>query len=306
MKSALMSLAVVTVVVALAGCTTTPERIDELEQARSTVQNLERQPMAQSTSATQMTKAREALSRADIAHENGAPLEEIRHEAYLARLYAEIGLELIAEAEALEQIKAAEAERNDVQLQARTVEAERAQMIAKQQTAQAKQSMLEAEASRDVADAAIQEATRLADELAELEAEETARGLVLTLSDDVLFETDSADLKDGAQRAMGRLADFLNDYPEHRLLIEGHTDSRGADEYNERLADSRADAVAETLVQRGIASDRLRPVGLGESYPVASNDTTAGRQQNRRVEIVVSAKDGSFPEGADRSTSARR
>lgn len=118
MNKALISLAAVTVL-AMAGCTTTPERVDELEQARSTVQNLERQPKAQSAAATQLSKARDALSRADMAHENGEPLEIVRHEAYLARRQAEIGLEMITEAESLEQIKKAEAERKEVQLQAR-------------------------------------------------------------------------------------------------------------------------------------------------------------------------------------------
>jgi outer membrane protein OmpA-like peptidoglycan-associated protein len=100
--------------------------------------------------------------------------------------------------------------------------------------------------------------------------------------------------------AIDRLADFMEDNPERRLLIEGHTDSRGSEEYNQELSHRRAYAVTEALVQRGIESNRLRPVGLGESYPVTSNDSPAGRQQNRRVEVVVSDQDGSFPEAADR------
>ena len=127
----------------------------------------------------------------------------------------------------------------------------------------------------------------------------------LRAGEQMLFATDAAELKAGSRMAMNRLADFLRDHPERNLLIEGHTDSRGSDAYNEELSDERADAVAEALVQRGIASTRVQPVGMGEAYPVASNDTEAGRQQNRRVEIVVSARDGSFPEEARRA-SARR
>jgi outer membrane protein OmpA-like peptidoglycan-associated protein len=79
------------------------------------------------------------------------------------------------------------------------------------------------------------------------------------------------------------------------LLVEGHTDSRGTEAFNTELSGRRANAVAEALVQRGVPSDRLRAVGLGESYPVAGNDTPEGMQQNRRVEIVVSDPDGAFP-----------
>lgn len=290
---------------ALAGCSTTPERVDELEQARSTVQSLERQPKAQSAAATQLSKARDALSRADAARANGEPLELIRHEAYLARRQAEIGLEMITEAESMERIKEAEAERHEVQLQARTVAAERAEAIAREQTAEAKRSRMQADVSREAAEAATAEAGRLEDELVALEAEQTERGIVLTLGD-VLFETDRAELKEGAEVSIDRLADFMSEQTERRLLIEGHTDSRGSDEYNVRLSDRRANAVAEALVQRGIASDRLRPVGLGEDYPVATNESTAGRQQNRRVEIVVSDTDGSFPNAAQRNSVVQR
>jgi outer membrane protein OmpA-like peptidoglycan-associated protein len=282
----------------LAACGTTPERIDEVEQARATVQNLERQPMAQTLASPQLANARSALSRAETAQENGAPMPEILHEAYMARVNAEIGLEVIAEAKGLERIEQAEAERTRVQLEARTAAAERAQMQAEAQSE-------EAEAARAAALAASAEAKRLQQELSDLQAKQTERGVVLTL-DDVLFETDAAELKAGASMAMNRLADFLRDQPDRRLLIEGHTDGRGSEEYNERLSLQRAYAVTEALVERGIASNRLRPVGLGESYPVASNETTAGRQQNRRVEIVVSEDDGSFAEEARRTPVARR
>ncbi|HEX2139687.1 MAG TPA: OmpA family protein [Woeseiaceae bacterium] len=284
----------------LAACGTTPERIDELEQARATVQNLERQPMAQNLASPQLANARAALSRAETALENGAPLPEILHEAYVARVNAEIGLETIAEATALERIEQAEAERMRVQLEARTAAVERARMQAEAQGEEARQLRQEAEEARAAAQAASEENRRLQQQLSDLEAKQTERGVVLTL-DDVLFETDEAELKPGASMAINRIADFLRDQPERRLLIEGHTDARGSEQYNERLSMQRAYAVAEALAERGIATNRLQPVGLGESYPVASNETTAGRQQNRRVEIVVSERDGSFEENAQRT-----
>jgi outer membrane protein OmpA-like peptidoglycan-associated protein len=282
---------------ALAACSTTPERIDELEEARATVQQLEAEPMAATVAATRLQSAQAALARAETALEDGAPVEEIVHDAYVARVNAEIGIESIAEAEALERIDEAEAERTQVQLEARTAAAEQA-------TTEAQQLRQEAVAARAAAEAASEEANRLQQELSDLQAEQTERGVVLTL-EDVLFETDEAELKPGADLAIDRLADFMRDHPERRLLIEGHTDARGAEQYNQRLSLQRAYAVTEALVERGIETNRLRPVGLGEAYPVASNDTTAGRQQNRRVEIVISEADGSFDENARRTPVAR-
>ena len=282
----------------LSACTTTPEPIAELDQARSTVTSLENQPEAQSAASIQLRNAREALERADTAFENGESADLIKHEAYVARRNAEIGLEMTSEARARQEMSQAEARRNQVQLEARTVEAERSQMLAEQ-------SATEAEAAQSEAQAATAEASRLAQELSELEAQQTERGLVLTLGD-VLFDTDGSDLKEGAEVSMDRLAEFMSENPERRLLVEGHTDSRGADDYNEELSEERAEAVTEALVERGIQSERLRSVGLGESYPRASNDTAAGMQQNRRVEIVISNPDGTFPDSAEQRTTASR
>lgn len=287
----------------LAACTTTPERLPELEQARASVESLRSQPNVRRAASTKLTDAEQALRRAETALEEGEPVELIRHEAYLARRHAEIGLEMTSEAEATQALTQAEARRNEVQLQARTLEAERAERLAMQRER-------EAEASQSTAQAAISEASRLAEELnlleGELAAKQTERGLVLTLGD-VLFDTGQAELKPGAEASIGRLAAFLEENTERRLLIEGHTDSRGSDALNRDLSAKRADAVTEALVQRGVPRDRLRSVGLGEAYPVASNDSQAGMQQNRRVEIVVSNSDGSFPaEAEERAIAARQ
>lgn len=298
-----------TILLVLSACTTTPDRVAELDQARNTVETLERDPRAREAASVQLTNAREALQRAEAALEDGQPLEQIRHDAYLARRHAEIGLEMTSEAEASEQISQAEARRRQVQLEARTTEAEAAQRMAEQRARQAERSQREARASQSVAEAAIEEANRLADELnameGELEAERTERGLVLTLGD-VLFDTDGDQLKAGAEVSIDRLASFLNENPERRLMIEGHTDARGSEEYNRDLSARRADAVTEALVEQGISSDRIRAVGLGEAFPVASNDTSAGMQQNRRVEIVVSDSDGTFPASAEQRAVAAR
>ncbi len=189
------------------------------------------------------------------------------HDAYLARRHAEIGMQVVSEAQARETIEQAEAERRNVQLQARTAEADAARQLAERRTEEARESAREARRAQQVAEAAIEEAQRMADEMEEMEAQQTERGLVLTLSD-VLFDTDSARLKEGAELTIDRLEQFLRNNPERNLLIEGHTDARGPEEYNLDLAQRRADALAQALLQRGISRDRLRPVGLGEAYPV--------------------------------------
>ena len=127
----------------------------------------------------------------------------------------------------------------------------------------------------------------LADELKELQAKQTERGIVLTLGD-VLFDSGQASLKPGAASTIDRLSNFLASQPDRSLIIEGHTDSMGSDSFNQQLSESRAESVKAALVAKGIPSERIVAVGKGEAAPVAGNDTSAGRQQNRRVEIVIS------------------
>jgi outer membrane protein OmpA-like peptidoglycan-associated protein len=123
-------------------------------------------------------------------------------------------------------------------------------------------------------------------ELEELKAEQTDRGLVLTLGD-VLFEYDKADLKPGAMRNLYPLVTFLKEHPERDVLIEGHTDSVGSDSYNLNLSQHRTESVRNFLVLNSIDPTRITARGYGEAYPVTSNETEAGRQQNRRVEVVI-------------------
>jgi len=123
-------------------------------------------------------------------------------------------------------------------------------------------------------------------ELQELNAKMTSRGLVLTLGD-VLFENNKATLMPGAMRAMDKLVHFLSENEERKVLIEGHTDNVGSRTYNIDLSLRRAEAVENALLSKGISSGRVVTKGYGEAYPVAENSSAAGRQQNRRVEIVI-------------------
>jgi len=119
-----------------------------------------------------------------------------------------------------------------------------------------------------------------------LQAEATDRGLVLTLGD-VLFATGKSDVKVGATSNLNKLVTFLNKYPDRTVQIEGYTDNVGSEDSNQGLSQRRAESVKAYLVQQGIAGSRLTAVGMGESQPVASNDTQSGRQQNRRVVAVI-------------------
>jgi outer membrane protein OmpA-like peptidoglycan-associated protein len=146
--------------------------------------------------------------------------------------------------------------------------------------------------------------TRLATrehELAELRARRTGRGLEITLGD-VLFEGGGAALRPDAERTLAMLADVLRDDPGRRVLVEGHTDAAGTPEYNSGLSDERANAVRDYLVAHGVGAERVVANGYGEAYPVASNDTEDGREQNRRVEVVI--LDRGVPTGEERRSVA--
>lgn len=166
------------------------------------------------------------------------------------------------------------------------------QEVAKaRQMAQEKEARDEATALSAARDAVVlsareQQANAILAELAALEARETAEGIALTMSD-VFFETDSATLRGSARQDLTRLARFVREHPDRELVIEGHTDAEGSDAYNAELAARRADAVKAFLVEQGVPPSRLIAQGFGERYPVASNATAEGRQQNRRVEMLV-------------------
>jgi len=134
---------------------------------------------------------------------------------------------------------------------------------------------------------AARQAAELQAQIDLLQARPTDRGLVLTLGD-VLFISGHAELRSGASGALDKLVSFLNRYPDRSAVIEGYTDSVGTEAYNQGLSQRRADAVRSYLIAQGIASGRLDASGKGESHPVADNASAEGRQQNRRVEVVIS------------------
>jgi outer membrane protein OmpA-like peptidoglycan-associated protein len=247
----------------IAGCASTPKSTEELETARAVVPQVEASPRA-GVAATNIAEARKALDHANQLAEKGGKDDEIKFEALVAARNAQIANEKILTAMAREEIDKGTAERQAVLTDARTREADRNAQQA--QTAEERAKSLERE-------------------LADLKGKKTDRGVVVTLGD-VLFDTGKATLKPGAYATVERLAAVLKEASSRKVLIEGHTDNVGSDEYNQGLSERRAQSVQAALFERGVEASQISTVGKGETTPVASNDDAAGRQQNRRVELV--------------------
>ncbi len=179
------------------------------------------------------------------------------------------------------------------QAQSRLLEDQRKNLSEQRQTArldsrtqEADMAKMDANSARQDTQLARQQTDELQRQIDELNAKTTERGLVVTLGD-LLFATGKSELKGGAANHLGKLANFLNKYPERSVIIEGHTDSVGSEDSNFNLSERRANAVKSYLVREGVASNRLEASGKGEGDPVAGNDSATGRQQNRRVEVII-------------------
>jgi len=265
----------------LVGCASSPTTTAELERARDAVDKVASMPDSSTLASAELKEAQETLRKAEEAARENEPDADVAHLAYVAEQQAAIAEAKMNEAKALEDTKNAEADRNAALLEAR------------------ERDVAEAERRADRAEADAAAAWREVEE-----AQETARGLVLTFGD-MLFDTGGSTLKPGAQLLLDKLAAYLQQNPGAHAIIEGHTDNVGSDTMNQALSERRAAAVAAALQARGITGDRLETMGLGESYPVATNDTSAGREENRRVEVVLSDSEGVFVESARRTASTR-
>jgi len=135
------------------------------------------------------------------------------------------------------------------------------------------------------------QAEELDEELENATVERVGEGIKITFNSNILFAVDSSELNSAAQQNLNDLAGSLGDYENTNILIAGHTDSTGPEEYNQSLSERRAGAAAVYLANQGIAQPRLEIVGHGEMKPIASNDTDVGRQQNRRVEVAIYASE---------------
>lgn len=265
-------------------------------EAQSLYQKAESDPDVMSKAPVEMHEARKMLNKAEEADDE----DEVERLSYLAQRQVELAMAEAEAKKAQERMESLSNENRRVLLEARQSEVDEARREAlklKQEAevrarevalAQERSEQLkkEADMARQHAEQARAEARRLEQELSELQARRTERGLVLTLGD-VLFDTGSAELKIGALRSLENLVAFLQENPNRNVLVEGHTDSVGNEAYNQRLSQQRAESVKMALIHRGVSPGRIIAAGYGESYPVASNSTESGKQRNRRVEVII-------------------
>ncbi|MGV3726305.1 OmpA family protein [Hydrogenophaga sp.] len=282
----------------VAGCSTTPPTNVRLDQARADLRAVQADPRSQGLAPVELGQAADALNAANTASNNREDMGRVNHLAYVASQRAAIVRETVNYKTAEMAVANAGAARTSAQLQARTQETEAAQRAAADaQRAAADAQRAASSARTDTAQAqreaalAVERNRMLESRMAALNAQQTPRGTVITLGD-VLFDVDRAALKPSGLRMVEQLAEVLNAEPQRTLLVEGYTDSTGADAYNQALSTDRADAVRLALMSRGVASGRVSARGYGEAHPVGSNSSASGRQLNRRVEIVLSDANG--------------
>lgn len=233
---------------AIYGCSSTPKNNVALDEARTNYRSAQANPMVQKYATIELKEAGDTLARADEAFQNKNDPAVVEHIAYLAKQRSGIALARAQQRASEDLIKNSTGERDRMLLQARTAEVDRLRN--------------------------------------ELNAKQTDRGLTVSLGD-VLFDTGKSQLKPGGAREVKKLAQFLRENTQRSISIEGFTDAQGSEEYNLSLSERRAEAVKSELIDNGIEPQRIVSKGYGESYPVADNDTSAGRQMNRRVEIVI-------------------
>jgi outer membrane protein OmpA-like peptidoglycan-associated protein len=287
MRTRLFAISLTTTALSMLGaCATAPKDSALLAQAREAVSQAEGDANVTKYAATELDRARKLLVNAEGA------AKETSHYAYLTTQMAHIAEQRAHEQVAMARVRSGETERQRILLSARESEANRALAQARDAQAQAEQARSEALNAQSQMAQTQTETQRLMGELQA--AQQTSRGIVLTLGD-VLFDTGKSELKPGATRPIEQIAAFLNENPERRVQVEGFTDSQGTDDYNQQLSQRRADAVAQAIIQRGIDSQRVRALGYGEEFPKASNSSAGSRQLNRRVEIVVSNGDAAIP-----------
>jgi outer membrane protein OmpA-like peptidoglycan-associated protein len=285
------------------------QRQEQLYQEQQRAAALQRENDARDRALAEQERRLQAEQQRLVAEQQRLEADRQRREAEEQRQQAE-QQRLLADQRAQQEKAAADAaraaaEQDRLEAERQRADAERQRADVDRVRAEAERARLDAEAARAAAEAQAQQARNIAEQserekaqLREqlrvqlntiLETRETARGLVVNLSD-VLFDFDSANLKPGAREKVAHVAGILKSHPDLKIEVEGHTDSVGSDGYNLRLSERRAESVRTSMVQQGVSRDVVGTAGFGESKPVATNGTAVGRQQNRRVEIVVSGE----------------
>ncbi len=267
----------------------TLQKKQEEQTAAEKQRALDRIQQAQSQAEAESARAEAARLDAQHQKEQRELAEQERQAAEQARLEAEQAAQQAAQDRAAAQQQLQESEQAR---QAAAQQAEQARLQAQQSDQARAQAVQQAEEQRQ----------RLLKQLNQvLQTRDSARGLIVSMSD-VLFDFNQATLKPGAKLRLAKVSGIILAYPDLKLEIDGFTDNKGTPQYNMTLSDKRAKAVRDFLVAQGVGTDAVTTKGFGESNPVATNATAAGRQQNRRVELVVSGSAIGSSTGASNST----
>ena len=307
MKPFFRTPAALAIVALMSACASTPTTTSLLESTRNEYRQLELNPNSTSFAQVEMKQASDAMREANLSAERRESAEKVDKQAYLARQKIALTDEVIKKKVAESDVAAAAKERDFIRLNQRTNEANQANANAQQSqlnaqmaqadAAQAQRTAADAQRATDDARAKTAEAqarnAALEAQLADLAAKKTERGMVITLGD-VLFGTGQSTLTPDGMRSAQKLADVLKQNTARTVLVEGFTDSTGSAAFNQELSSRRAAAVRDALMQMGVAANRVNVRGYGEAYPVSGNDSAAGRQLNRRVEIVLSDDTGAI------------
>jgi outer membrane protein OmpA-like peptidoglycan-associated protein len=220
-----------------------------LEQARSNYSGLQANPQASKVAALETKEASDYLDKADKAYLDKEDQAKVDQLAYLTNQRVEVAKQTIALRTAEANLKNASAQRAQARLDARD-----------------------------------QQIKQLQDSL---NAKQTDRGTLVTFGD-VLFATDKAELKSNGLMNINKLAQYLQENPDRKAIVEGYTDSTGTASHNQSLSERRASSVRTALVKMGVDPARIVAQGYGKEYPVADNTSVSGRAQNRRVEVTIS------------------